>query len=92
MSVEHEYLKHIGYKYDEQSSTFSMGGSFDLQFDYNGGGRCDYYSYVGSNSRFGGLHSFENIIDIMASLGFVVSMESFKLFKRSETIKKILNS
>jgi hypothetical protein len=69
-----------------------MDGSFDLQFKYYGEGQYDFYKYVGVGNSFDGLYTFDGIIDLMGGLGFRYNMEGFKLFKRSETIKNILNS
>lgn len=92
MNIEHSYLYHVGF----ESITDGRKMTFDSTIKPHGSTLSVCYDTISESFYkeyyLGGKYDFVDLIDELNGWMPKVSQESFKLFKRSETIQKILTN
>ena len=91
--IEHEYLKSVGYKFRGDSHIAGIDNGLRVWFDHESvllyyDKDYEVYCFYSSGEQF----TFNEILgELRNQFGFNTSCESFKLYKRSCTVKKVLN-
>jgi len=91
MNIEHAYLESVGFTIDSRSDIvyvfrYSLGGGLYTNVYYHT--NEDNYTLNSRHTRY----TFDELIIELSSMFFYINIKSFKLFKRSNTIKTILTT
>jgi hypothetical protein len=95
MNIDHQYLYHVGFvshtigrrtifTINERSKTKTM---IEVYYDHIGGYYCDYEEY----DKYEAMYTMEYTLELLQKYEPQINPQSFKLYKRSNTIKTILN-